>query len=297
MVLAAWVGVLTLGLGQSQSPPPSSCVEALAVASDMAVGQFCAAEELLAAAHALPKQSRERVRQLEAAAAAFSRAVTLSNRPETRVRALNRLADTYDSAYLDQPDAFEQVLRELIALAPNELAPVYRLAEFQERRGFIDAAERTLLDARHSYPDEEEPNRRLAQFFARRVTELRKRNPADSPETVSNAGEPDTSGVYRVGQSLLPPQRVGVPHYPPDALAAGITGAVIAEIVVDGSGHVTDARVIRSIPLLDEAALEAVRRWEFEPTLVNGQAVPVRMNVTVNFSPPPPRQSTPARQR
>jgi TonB family protein len=42
--------------------------------------------------------------------------------------------------------------------------------------------------------------------------------------------------------------------------------------------------VVRSIPLLDEAALEAVHNWHFQPTLVNGQAVPVRMNVSVSFS-------------
>lgn len=62
----------------------------------------------------------------------------------------------------------------------------------------------------------------------------------------------------------------------------------------DASG---DARIVRSIPLLDEAALEAVRKWEFEPTPVDGQAVPVRMNVTVNFTLPLPRQSNPVRQR
>jgi protein TonB len=50
--------------------------------------------------------------------------------------------------------------------------------------------------------------------------------------------------------------------------------------------RVNEARVVRSIPLLDEAALAAVRNWRFEPTFVNGKAVPVRMVVTVSFSPP-----------
>ena len=44
-----------------------------------------------------------------------------------------------------------------------------------------------------------------------------------------------------------------------------------------------DARVIRSIPLLDQAALDAVRQWEFTPTLMNGVPAPVIMSVTVNF--------------
>jgi len=41
--------------------------------------------------------------------------------------------------------------------------------------------------------------------------------------------------------------------------------------------------VIKSIPLLDEAALDAVKQWQFEPTLMNGQPIPVIMTVTVNF--------------
>jgi protein TonB len=59
---------------------------------------------------------------------------------------------------------------------------------------------------------------------------------------------------------------------------------VIAEIVVSETGIVTDASVVRSIPLLDDAALAAVRNWRFAPSIVNGHAVPVRMNVTVNFT-------------
>jgi periplasmic protein TonB len=47
---------------------------------------------------------------------------------------------------------------------------------------------------------------------------------------------------------------------------------------------VEDARVLRSIPLLDEAALDAVKQWKFTPTLLNGAAVPVIMTMTVNFT-------------
>jgi periplasmic protein TonB len=61
---------------------------------------------------------------------------------------------------------------------------------------------------------------------------------------------------------------------------------VVAEIVIDPSGNVRDAKVVQSIPLLDEAALQAVRNWHFAPSVVNGQPVPVRMNVNVNFTSP-----------
>jgi TonB family protein len=59
---------------------------------------------------------------------------------------------------------------------------------------------------------------------------------------------------------------------------------VIIEAIIDPSGSIANARVLRSIPLLDEAALGAVSRWQFTPTEVNGQRVGVLMTVTVNFT-------------
>jgi protein TonB len=55
-------------------------------------------------------------------------------------------------------------------------------------------------------------------------------------------------------------------------------------VTIDEFGTVGDARVLRSVPLLDEAALDAVRQWAFQPTLLNGVPTPVVMTVTVNFS-------------
>ena len=47
---------------------------------------------------------------------------------------------------------------------------------------------------------------------------------------------------------------------------------------------VVNTKVLRSVPLLDQAALDAVREWQFTPTLLNGSPVPVIMTVTVNFT-------------
>ena len=60
-------------------------------------------------------------------------------------------------------------------------------------------------------------------------------------------------------------------------------GVVILEVLIDEAGFVTDARVLRSIPLLDEAALEAVLQWRYTPTYVDGVARNVVMTVTVHF--------------
>ena len=74
------------------------------------------------------------------------------------------------------------------------------------------------------------------------------------------------------------------PVYPPMALAARVQGIVIIEATLGADGRVINARVLRSVPLLDNAALDAVRQWEFMPTLLNGVPVPVIMTVTVNFT-------------
>ena len=76
------------------------------------------------------------------------------------------------------------------------------------------------------------------------------------------------------------------PAYPPEALAARLQGVVILETRVEPDGHIQHARVLRSIPILDQAALSAVLQWEFAPTLLNGAAVPVLLTVTVQFSLP-----------
>jgi protein TonB len=90
----------------------------------------------------------------------------------------------------------------------------------------------------------------------------------------------------RVGGNIQPPQKIKHvnPQYPPVAQSARVQGVVIIETTIGANGEVSDARVLRSIPLLDQAALDAVRQWQFAPTLLNGVPVPVIMTVTVQFS-------------
>jgi periplasmic protein TonB len=90
----------------------------------------------------------------------------------------------------------------------------------------------------------------------------------------------------RVGTGIRAPQKVHhvAPRYPDIAVKARISGVVILEATLAEDGSVRDARVLRSVPLLDDAAMEAVRQWRFTPTLLNGTPVPVIMTVTVTFS-------------
>jgi len=108
--------------------------------------------------------------------------------------------------------------------------------------------------------------------------------PPPPPDQGQSASISD--GALRVGGTIKPPTKIRNvnPAYPPDALASRVQGVVIIEARIEADGTVSQARVLRSIEMLDEAALEAVRQWVFTPTLMNGAPVPVVMTVTVNFT-------------
>jgi len=89
----------------------------------------------------------------------------------------------------------------------------------------------------------------------------------------------------RVGGYIKEPRKLKdvAPEYPEEAKKARIQGVVILECTISPKGRVVEVKVTRGVPGLDKAAIEAVRQWEYSPTLVDGQAVPLIMNVTVNF--------------
>jgi len=101
----------------------------------------------------------------------------------------------------------------------------------------------------------------------------------------AEAREKAKAAAVRVGGRIKPPIKMNdvAPVYPEIARNAGVTGAVIVEATIGADGKVIDAKVLRSVPLLDQAALDAVRQWEYAPTLLNGVPVPVVMTVTINF--------------
>jgi periplasmic protein TonB len=97
---------------------------------------------------------------------------------------------------------------------------------------------------------------------------------------------PESKKPLPVGGAIQPPKKVRsvMPVYPAVARAAGKEGTVILEAVIGEDGRVNLVKVLRSIQLLDQAAIDAVRQWEFTPTLLNGQPVTIVMTVTVTFS-------------
>ena len=96
---------------------------------------------------------------------------------------------------------------------------------------------------------------------------------------------PPPPQAVRVGGQIKEPKKLKTvnPEYPDIAKQARVQGVVILECTISPQGKVTDVKILRGIPLLDAAAVEAVKQWVYSPTLLNGVPVPVIMTVTVNF--------------
>lgn len=97
---------------------------------------------------------------------------------------------------------------------------------------------------------------------------------------------PKQQGPLKVGGRIGAPRRLVsvAPVYPQIAQQARVEGEVEIEAVIGEDGRVRDARVTRGKPLLNDAALTAVRQWVFTPTTLNGEPVAVIMTVTVVFT-------------
>lgn len=101
------------------------------------------------------------------------------------------------------------------------------------------------------------------------------------------AGPPSSSNEEPivVGGNISPPKRIKYVHptYPPIALKTKTEGTVILEAIIGKNGKIKNIRITKSIPLLDQAALEAIQKWEYTPMIVNGEAREVLLTIMVNF--------------
>ena len=153
------------------------------------------------------------------------------------------------------------------------------------------AAPRTLSSAPAANPDAapvEDPD-----VIAPELRALPDAAP-DGAGAIVGAGDPagDLFGTlppppaYRVGGVVRRPQKVHhvAPVYPAMAQSARVTGTVILEALIAEDGSVDDVKILRSVALLDSAAVEAVRQWRFTPTLLNGVPVQIILVVTVAFT-------------
>jgi len=104
-------------------------------------------------------------------------------------------------------------------------------------------------------------------------------------ERPPSAPPPPVPPPQRLHQGIQAPRKTidVAPGYPALARESHIEGTVILDVIIDERGTVTSTRVLKSVTLLDQAAINAVRQWKFTPARLNGEAIPIVMTVTVTF--------------
>jgi hypothetical protein len=181
---------------------------------------LCLAEQGLRAGESAATGDAVRTTRFRSAADHLRRGALQTSEVELKAAAVDTLARVFDAGHLNEPGEEESALRELIGLRPNDSEPLFRLADLQEKLGFIDLAEDTLVGARRRQPDTVEPYHRLAQFYVRRAGALQTAEKrAIATASGPDPGKPDGGGVYRVGGTIATPRREGTPQYPPKELA------------------------------------------------------------------------------
>ena len=260
-----------------QEPPaaPSSERREALVAAVVAVDEAAAASRSESPGGAVEQEpsaelSSERLAALAAAVAAAVEA------------AASRSAESPGSAVATEPPA-EPLSARRAALVAAVAAALEAAAASRSGESPGNAVEQEPSAARSS--------ERLAELVARAaalqeqlqsvLNELQSAL-GDSDRSTGSSGEP-----FRIGDGIRPPARIGgaAPVYPSEAREARAEGVVIMQATISPTGEVSDVEVLRSaVPLLDEAAVAAVRQWRYEPTLVDGEPVSIVMTVTVNFA-------------
>jgi len=97
---------------------------------------------------------------------------------------------------------------------------------------------------------------------------------------------PEPEGPIQVGGDVLPPEKTFAPQpqYTEIARKARLQGVVIVQAIIDKGGNVTNVKVLKGLGMgLDQAAVDAIKKWKFEPATLNGKPVAVYYNLTVNF--------------
>jgi protein TonB len=90
----------------------------------------------------------------------------------------------------------------------------------------------------------------------------------------------------RVSQGVQASKLISQPKpvYPPIAKQARVQGQVVLQAVISKTGTIENLKVVSGHPMLTQSALDAVRNWRYQPTVLNGEPVEVETTINVNFS-------------
>jgi TonB family protein len=177
-----------------------------------------------------------------------------------------------------RPAPSQEERREIVsvmrALVDHPL-PVARAAALELLGELGEAADRAVVT--EGLKDTDAGVRETAQVALKKIDQRIK---AEAPW----APPPD---AVRVAGAVKMPKIVSKvePEYPEEARARGASGIVVLEALIDVEGEVAATRIVRGVSGLDQAALDAVRQWVYEPTSVAGKRVPVIVMLTLSFRP------------
>ena len=245
-----------------------------------------------------------------------------SSDPDIATKDSAALAHLHRAAQLNRnnfhPREAEPEFREAVAADPDSPSVHLAQGEILARLGNADAANAEFCTALKLQPEFSDAHLNLGDLLLRNPAQHREAleqlqqavtlAPSDAPTHYAYAtalavsgdkegaaeqrkvadglgGSPAIKRLYVGGQvmiaKLISKPR---PHYPQEAKAAHAEGTVRMDVMVGKDGAVKDIAVVSGDPVLSEAAVEAVRKWRYQSTLLNGQAVEVVTEVDVNFN-------------
>jgi periplasmic protein TonB len=111
-------------------------------------------------------------------------------------------------------------------------------------------------------------------------------NSAPSVPVLAKSPDPTPVKRIRVASRVVEANLIHdvPPQYPPEAGRARLEGAVVLMAVIGQDGSVKDVRVESGLPVLAQAAIDAVRQWRYKPYLIDGEPVEVDSRITINFT-------------
>jgi TonB family protein len=197
-------------------------------------------------------------------------------RREDRISYIKRGLAAEERALAAEPDFFEALVYKnllLRAQAENE-------SDSARRTTLIQQADDLRLRAATSQPTTSATSLEIVDFTAYPQP--------PPPPPVPGAGEiawvyAETSFTAAGGASTPRKIKDVRPVYAPMAIRLGVEGRVVVQAAINERGHVISARVLESIPLLNQSAIDAVRQWRFDPATIASGSAPVLINVEARY--------------
>ena len=171
--------------------------------------------------------------------------------------------------------------------------PIAKIENFpgNHTRELADNIRISHPSTRKPTPERKIPNERLLAPLstANRAAAMGRDVPpavtGSDPNTGADAIQGFVAALLPTGGRAKEPQLLSssAPIYPPAARQARVEGQVTIDAVVDTNGKLTSVKVVSGAPLLQQAALDSLRTWKYQPAYLNEKPVPVKTSIIVNF--------------